>query len=642
MVNLHSLAIRQSVLILLGISVIFLSIFLSMRFHVSSRVSELLTARGEEISEKNVSTIDAIFHEAVEISESMVDEFSHRSFAKDSSSRTLVDYLKKTAEKEMPVIAVVVAYEPEPTVKGTKEFMRSATWVNGQVDTLAGWDYTDKAWYKDVKEAGKAMWVEPFVGQFIRVPIAVYASPFYMTNSDGTKRFAGVICVDISIDYLQKKVNAIPINNDGYAFILSKSNTIVAHPEDAWIFKASLKPLTKDRQRRFFKFEDVIRNMQKGLMLGENSEGKSACIYFTPMQVEGWTFGVVWPAEKFFEERRSIETFFGWVSVLGYAVMLLIVVSISLRISKPLKKMERIASELGRGNFDVEIPLVNGKDEVSSFSRAFIHMRDSLVEYIANLKAVTAENERMESELNVARNIQMGLLPKMNEDACILKGTIQVDAFLLPAREVGGDCYDFYELDENHFAFLIADVSGKGIPAAMFLMTFRTLLKSIVMTGIPLNEAFIHANDRLAKKNDQNMFVTVWMGILNLKTSHVDFVSAGHNPPAIRHANGDVEFIKSKTDFVLGGMEGIRYKLQSLELQRGDSLFLYTDGVVEATDCNEALFGEDRLLNALKKEGPMIQNVKMDLDSFVDKAPQFDDITMLSFLYHGESAEEES
>lgn len=639
MVNLHSLAIRQSVLILLGISIIFLTIFLSMRSHVSSRLSELLTKHGEEISEKSVSLIEDIFSDAADVGENMAETFSDPHFKMKNATPYLAEVLQKTQDHDMHVFAVVVAYEPDPALGVVKEYMRLATWKDGKIDTIVGSSYLDKPWYKQAKEKGEGSWTEPFVGDFIRRPLSVYTMPFYQMDKRGEKRFAGVICVDLALDFVREKVNAIPIQNEGYAFILSKNNTIVAHPEDAWIFKESLTSLSKNGAGDVEKFEKAIRNMQTGLILGKDFNNTSACVYFAPMKATGWTFGIVWPTDKFFAERRSMEIFFGWVSALGYIIMLVLVVSISLRVARPLKKMEDVANELGRGNFDVKIPVIDGKDEVSSFSHAFLRMRTSLVEYIDNLKTVTAKNERMESELDVARQIQMGTLPKITDDACLQDGTIDLNAFLLPAREVGGDFYDFYQMDEDHFAFMIADVSGKGIPAAMFLMGVRTLLKTVVMTGIPLNEAFEQSNDRLAAKNDQNMFVTVWMGILNLKTGHVDFVSAGHNPPVIRHADGSVEFAKSKANFVLGGMPGVRFNLQSLELAKEDSLFLYTDGVTEATDPYESLFGNERLLEAIKRNGTLCQNVKLSVDEFVQNAPQFDDITMLSLLFHGKSAE---
>ena len=207
------------------------------------------------------------------------------------------------------------------------------------------------------------------------------------------------------------------------------------------------------------------------------------------------------------------------------------------------------------------------------------------------------------------------------------------------AKEVGGDFYDFYFVDEDHLAFLIADVSGKGIPAAMFMMTAKTLLKSYAESGMNVSEVLTKANNKLCEGNDAGMFVTVWMGYLNTKTGEVTYTNAGHNPPLIRRADGSVEYIKSRPGLVLAGMEGIRYRSNTIQLSQGDILYLYTDGVTEATDLNNELYGESRLLAVLEKESnvdvhSMCHLVKADVDAFAGKAPQFDDISMLSLQYN--------
>ena len=206
------------------------------------------------------------------------------------------------------------------------------------------------------------------------------------------------------------------------------------------------------------------------------------------------------------------------------------------------------------------------------------------------------------------------------------------------AKEVGGDFYDFYFVDKNTLAFLIADVSGKGIPAAMFMMTAKTLLKSYAESGMGVAEVLTQANNKLCESNDAGMFVTVWMGYLNTKTGEVTYANAGHNPPFIRHADGSVDVVKSRPGLVLAGMEGIRYRTNAVQLKPGDLLYLYTDGVTEATDAENNLFGEARLQAVLQQKmsgdiQTVCTQVKEDVDRFVGEAPQFDDITMLALTY---------
>jgi sigma-B regulation protein RsbU (phosphoserine phosphatase) len=208
------------------------------------------------------------------------------------------------------------------------------------------------------------------------------------------------------------------------------------------------------------------------------------------------------------------------------------------------------------------------------------------------------------------------------------------------AKEVGGDFYDFYFIDEDHLAFLIADVSGKGIPAAMFMMRSKTIIKSYAESGMSVEEVFTLANEKLCEGNDAGMFVTAWMGILNIRNGKVLFANAGHNHPLVKHSDGTFEYLKSRAGFVLAGMEGVRYRKNELVLEPGDAIYLYTDGVTEATDLNEELYGEDRLHSILEKYKDetmevICSEIKKDVDLFAGEAPQFDDITMLALKYNG-------
>ena len=209
-------------------------------------------------------------------------------------------------------------------------------------------------------------------------------------------------------------------------------------------------------------------------------------------------------------------------------------------------------------------------------------------------------------------------------------------AEMIAAKEVGGDFYDFYKLNDHTVAFLVADVSGKGIPAAMFMMTAKTIIKDLAESGMSVNEIFTRANDKLCENNDSSMFVTAWMGILDITTGKLQFANAGHNPPLIKRADGSFELLKTRPGFVLAGMDGVRYRAGELTLGAGDRLFLYTDGVPEATNGDNKLYGEDRLLafmneNCDLEAKALLPALKSDIDAFVDGVPQFDDITMLSF-----------
>ena len=258
---------------------------------------------------------------------------------------------------------------------------------------------------------------------------------------------------------------------------------------------------------------------------------------------------------------------------------------------------------------------------------------------IVRIAQVTAEKERIGAELNVATQIQASMLP------CIFpafpdRPEFDVYATMQPAKEVGGDFYDFFLVDEDHLALVIADVSGKGVPAALFMVIAKTLLKNSAQTGASPKEILEKVNNQLCENNDAEMFVTVWIGILQISTGKIVCANAGHEYPAIRHAGGCYELVKDKHGFVLAGMGGARYREYELQLKQGDGLYVYTDGVVEATNANQELYGTERMLAALNINPHAIPEeqlpaVKADIDSFVGDAPQFDDITMLGLYYRG-------
>lgn len=256
--------------------------------------------------------------------------------------------------------------------------------------------------------------------------------------------------------------------------------------------------------------------------------------------------------------------------------------------------------------------------------------------YIDENNKITSEKERIGTELEMAAKIQNAALPKEFPE----NESFKLYASMDPAKEVGGDFYDFYMLDDDHLAMVVADVSGKGAAAALFMMISKILLENhLKFSGSPA-KALAEVNNRLCVKNDAEMFVTVWMGILDLKTGIITASNAGHEYPAIKEANGEYKLLKDKHGFVLGGMPDMQYTDYEIKLNPGDEIFLYTDGVAEATNSALELFGTDNMLTALNSKtagGPerTIAIVKAAIDDFVEEAMQFDDITMLNVVYTG-------
>lgn len=253
----------------------------------------------------------------------------------------------------------------------------------------------------------------------------------------------------------------------------------------------------------------------------------------------------------------------------------------------------------------------------------------------------SSEKQQIASELSVATHIQTSMLPRIFP-AFPEQKEFDIYAVMNPAKEVGGDFYDFFLVDEDHLAVVVADVSGKGVPAALFMVIAKTLIKDHAQHGTSPELVFTEVNRLLCETNDEGMFVTAWMGVLELSTGHLTYVNAGHNPPLLRRAGGGYDYLRTRRGLVLAGLEETRYRSCSLDLSPGDALFLYTDGVTEATNAEQQLYGEERLsavLNANRDCAPeaLLSAVRADVEAFVGEAPQFDDITVLSLCYYGKS-----
>ena len=282
---------------------------------------------------------------------------------------------------------------------------------------------------------------------------------------------------------------------------------------------------------------------------------------------------------------------------------------------------------------------IDASNEIENLNSVMAQMESGLSAYERNLTRITAENERISTELDLATRIQMNMLPG-TFPAFPDRSEFDLYAMMDPAKKVGGDFYNFFLIDEDHLCLLIADVSGKGIPAALFMMASTIILFNLVKQGMSPAEVMRNANDTICYGNQEQMFVTVWLGTLEISTGKMTAANAGHEYPIIRNGKGDYEVLKDKHDFVVGGMEDMEYSEYELKLEKGSRLFLYTDGLPEASNKDNAMFGEERILEALNKDKDadpeqQIQNVRKAVDDFVGEVEQFDDLTMLAFEYKG-------
>ncbi|MBQ3546049.1 MAG: SpoIIE family protein phosphatase [Lachnospiraceae bacterium] len=332
--------------------------------------------------------------------------------------------------------------------------------------------------------------------------------------------------------------------------------------------------------------------------------------------------------------------------IVALAILILFIFVVDKSIIKPINSLssaarrfvDNMSSGEDENNESVFNELkINTKDEIENLLHSVQFMEKELHDYINNLSKVTAEKERIGTELNIATQIQADMLPSIFP-AFPERSEFDIYATMSPAKEVGGDFYDFFMVDDRHLAIVIADVSGKGVPAALFMVIGKTLIKDHTGPGCDLGEVFTKVNNMLCESNSEGLFITAFEGVLDLVTGEFVFVNAGHECPYVYRKGKAYELYKLRPCFVLAGMENMKYTVGSLKLEEGDKIFQYTDGVTEATSLDEELYGDDRLeavLNKNKDKAPaeLLPLVKEDIDKFVGEAPQFDDITMLCLEY---------
>ena len=308
----------------------------------------------------------------------------------------------------------------------------------------------------------------------------------------------------------------------------------------------------------------------------------------------------------------------------------------------PLKLISDEATRFSTENTVSEKKLgdsIRNKDEIGLLAASIDQMEEQVQAYIENITKITAEKERISTELSLATKIQAHMLPH-TYPAFPERPEFDIYASMDPAKEVGGDFYDYFLIDDDHLCMVMADVSGKGIPAALFMMASKIILANHAKMGKTPAQILTDTNAAICANNKEEMFVTVWLGILEISTGKLTAANAGHEYPVVRIADGKFELLKDKHGFVIGGMDGIKYKEYEIMMQPGSKLFLYTDGVPEATDAAEELFGTERMLEALNvdtESAPedVLKQVRACVDDFVKEAEQFDDLTMLCMEYKG-------
>lgn len=528
--------------------------------------------------------------------------------------------------------------------------------------SLITFPMTERDWYKGAAESGGLFFTDVVTDVFTGQIGIMCAIPVYHNGE-----LAAVAGADFFLDQIASGVAALS-NDNSMTIIVNEKGHIIFSPQAEGSFavkpgyeaedlrKSENKELSSLVNQAFLEPTDIV-TIEK--------DGSRYYMTGAPVKSIGWT--ILTAVDKKATDQPAVMMEDQYNVILNDAlatynknlssasrtiVILLIVVTIlaltgaltvAKRIVKPLEAITRRVQNLG-GN-DLQFKMEDEfrtDDEIEILAESFANLSAKTLQYIDQVKNVTAEKERIGAELNMATAIQASQLPRLFP-AFPNRPEFDIFASMTPAKEVGGDFYDFFLIDDDHIALVMADVSGKGVPAALFMMVSRVLIKSHLQNGDSPSEALAHVNDQLCEGNDAQFFVTVWLGVLEISTGKGVAANAGHEHPALRRANGEYGLVMYRHSPAVATMEGIPFRQHEFELHPGDSLFVYTDGVAEATNKDDELFGPDRMLEALNRQPDakpemILSNVMDGINEFVAGAEQFDDITMLCLKYIGPKA----
>jgi sigma-B regulation protein RsbU (phosphoserine phosphatase) len=626
-------------LILLSAGTIFASIF-AYNYHVSKRIIvKNIRQNAENLTMSTVNRIDLVLRTVEEMPESLAFALEKTSF----SEKELLSLLGILVEKNPDVYGSTVAFEPY-AFNGNRPcfapyFFKPEGKLQFRLLDCESYKYFTQDWYKVPKVQERPFWSQPYYDKGGgNIVMATYSIPFFEEGRE-TGKFRGVVTADISLSWLQELVSSIRMGQTGYAFLLTGNGTFLTHPDRHIILNETIFAWAKGNVALEKIGEEMISGKSGFVPVKGVLAGQECWIAYAPLSTTRWSLGVIFPQDEVMADVIQLHHLVWFLGSMGILFVLIVIALITRSIIRPLRALVASTEGLAEGNLDVNLPAIKGRDEVGMLTVSFQNMVVSLKKYIADLTRTTAEKEKIESELGVAREIQMDMLKHVFPPFPDIP-EFDIYAVIKPARAVGGDLYDFFPMDDDHFCFTIGDVSGKGVPASLMMAVAQTLIQTHGTEGLDPGRILEQVNRHLSKDNPSCMFVTLFMGVLDIRTGDLTYCSCGHNPPVLMSLDGKLRLLDLTEGIPLGLEEDFSFEAKTILLKKGDTLFLYTDGVTEAMNGQRQFFTEERLEQTLRdlENVPiyeMASGVMDKVEAFTGTSPQADDITVLVLRFNG-------
>jgi len=630
--HFQSLAAHLSLWIVSLGALIFIAV-LSTNYFLSRHLLENYVERlAKKTVMSTVQKVDTVLHSISTSADSLAAVVTIPNISKKHIKQMTRAFVKNNAE----IFGMTVALEGGTIAGSADDFAPYFYKKDGDIayaDLSSDlYDYKNQHWYSDTKKVNAAIWSEPYIDDgSSNVHMVTYSTPIYFEDS---KDFAGVATADIKLSWLDDIIQKSKIGKSGFGFIVSKNDTIIAYPDKS----LHMRPLREANITE--------ENWQKYL----DSKASSSAVYFytacryqgghcwvaiKTLKGSGWKIVIVLPEHELIADINDLTLKISAIAVAGLILLFFVVVYITRTLTSPLGKLATATKDIGAGKLDKALPEPVRNDEIGLLTSAFNAMRTALKQYIADLQESTARHQKLESEIQIARDIQMSMIPGAG-NISLKQDDFQLFALLRPARSVGGDLY-YYQQTGDRLHFIIGDVSDKGVPAALFMAKAITLYTRALKEALPPGEIFSMMNDILTENNDACMFVTALCGVIDLKTGRVVMANAGHMNPIIKDSEHTSEQAVAGAT-ALGLMAEVKYPDVEFTLNHHSTLFMYTDGISEAHDKNQAQYSDEKLIALIDTIEPgnadqAGDRIISDVDAFAGNAEQFDDITLLIIHY---------
>ena len=608
-------------------------------FTVSRRyVREEAILRATQVVENSVLRLNNIL-EDVQLSADNLEWLVYRHL---DEPELMKEYSRITVQGNPVLSGCSISFEPN-FFKGHYYYSAYSGYVGGALETEQEGDedyqYFYLDWYLQPKLLNQPCWTEPYsdweqddAADRQTQRMVSYCKP--LTTSEG---FIGSISLDISLKWLSDNLSPVKPYPHSYSILISRGGTYLVHPDPEKLFYQTIfteglidpDPAQDELGKSMLDLEAGYRRME--------IDGIRSYVFFTPLKATGWSMAIVCPESDIFGRFNRLRWFVTMIDLLGLLLLFFSCFQVIRKTMRPLSDLARQAEDIASGHFDTVLPENQQPDELGTLSRSFADMQSSLVTYMDELTRTTANKVRIEGELQIARNIQMGMLPQVFPPFPDRKD-IDLYASMVPAREVGGDLYDYF-IQGGRLYFCIGDVSGKGVPASLFMTVVQNLFRAAGQQGLLPAEIAHRINETLADRNEQLMFVTMFIGAIDLETGRLDFCNCGHNPPVVLPKGGHPFFLSCKANMSIGILPEAKFEGESVESFMDTPLFLYTDGLNEAENPEHVLFGTDRLLAVLGEPytdaETVVKRMQAAISDHVAGADASDDLTMLCLEIKG-------